>query len=537
MLPWMDKLRGFFLAVNDVLISGGRTLTLNVIGTGVTGEYDSELQRFDLDLSALTGGGSGSGGFSYAYSSSTSTGSDPGAGNFRFNNASIASVTTIAVSDVDSNGGDNENFLLVQDDSTTSLHRGTIVIRNTATPSTYAVFDIVSTTTDSSGWVQFHVALVDSSGTLVNTNACSIQFYRTGDAGAPGADGSPGLAGLAGLAYLFESSTDTTTDPASGGFRLNSATHSLATRLAIANTDANSNIVTNFLLAQDDSTTTTNRGQILMRSRATPSTFRIYNVTGASTAHSASVELIVAYVDGSGSLAAAESCDFSFARTGDAGVDGVDGVDGVGSSGGPSFSDVLTETTTARTYVLADAEAYIRYTNAAATGITVPPNSSVAFDVGTTIVNRQAAAGQLTFVPGGGVTINTPSTLKSRGVGSVTRITKISTDAWDLYGDLFCIIGVELTDANQTLTVAGGDDYAQYVAPTANRTKQLSASGATDGRLVTIRLYTASAFSVTVTNSVGDQLYQFAPGATGIVSLRYATSVNEWLLSAHKDLV
>ena len=43
--------------------------------------------------------------------------------------------------------------------------------------------------------------------------------------------------------------------------------------------------------------------------------------------------------------------------------------------------------------------------NAAANTLTVPPNSSVAFPVGTSIPIRQAGAGQTTIVAGSGVAI------------------------------------------------------------------------------------------------------------------------------------
>jgi hypothetical protein len=60
----------------------------------------------------------------------------------------------------------------------------------------------------------------------------------------------------------------------------------------------------------------------------------------------------------------------------------------------------------------------------------------VAFDNGTQIHVRQAGAGQTTIVAGSGVTITTPETLKLRKQHATATLVKISTDGWELMGDL-----------------------------------------------------------------------------------------------------
>jgi hypothetical protein len=74
--------------------------------------------------------------------------------------------------------------------------------------------------------------------------------------------------------------------------------------------------------------------------------------------------------------------------------------------------------------------------NAAATTLTVPPNSSVAFPVGTVIEFYQYGAGQVTVVAGGGVTIRTPETLLLRKQYSSASLRKVATNEWMLAGDL-----------------------------------------------------------------------------------------------------
>lgn len=86
--------------------------------------------------------------------------------------------------------------------------------------------------------------------------------------------------------------------------------------------------------------------------------------------------------------------------------------------------------------VLADAGSVIRMNVASANDLTVPTNASVAFPVGTIINVRQAGAGQTTLVASGGVTINSPATLKLTGQHSSASLLKVAADEWDLTGDL-----------------------------------------------------------------------------------------------------
>jgi hypothetical protein len=86
--------------------------------------------------------------------------------------------------------------------------------------------------------------------------------------------------------------------------------------------------------------------------------------------------------------------------------------------------------------VLADAGAAIEMNLAGANTLTVPPNSSVAFDVGTVVEVMQYGAGQTTLTPGSGVTIRTASSLTTRAQYSVVSLRKTATDEWVAAGDL-----------------------------------------------------------------------------------------------------
>jgi hypothetical protein len=95
------------------------------------------------------------------------------------------------------------------------------------------------------------------------------------------------------------------------------------------------------------------------------------------------------------------------------------------------------QTGTSYTAVLADDGKLVTLDNAAAITFTVPPNSSVAFGIGTQINIMQLGAGQITITPGAGVTIRSAnSRLKTTAQYSVATCVKIATDTWVAVGSL-----------------------------------------------------------------------------------------------------
>jgi hypothetical protein len=67
---------------------------------------------------------------------------------------------------------------------------------------------------------------------------------------------------------------------------------------------------------------------------------------------------------------------------------------------------IRASTAASTTAVLADDGKLVTMSNASANTFTVPPNSSVAFGIGTQINIAQLGAGQTSIVAGAGVTIN-----------------------------------------------------------------------------------------------------------------------------------
>lgn len=102
------------------------------------------------------------------------------------------------------------------------------------------------------------------------------------------------------------------------------------------------------------------------------------------------------------------------------------------------LDEITTNAQTGTTYtlVLSDAGKRVTLTNASAVTLTVPPNSSVAFPVGTRIIVAQRGAGQVTVAAGAGVTINTAETLKLADQYAYAELFKHATDEWDLVGRL-----------------------------------------------------------------------------------------------------
>lgn len=132
------------------------------------------------------------GAYYYLFDSST-TMADPGTGDFRLNNATIASATAIAIDALSASTGnpDVSDAIAVWGASTNTV-KGQIKITKLGTPATFAVFNITAAVTDNTGWLEIAVAYVAGNGTLTNADGCYMQFIRSGDLGATGAQGPTG---------------------------------------------------------------------------------------------------------------------------------------------------------------------------------------------------------------------------------------------------------------------------------------------------------------------------------------------------------
>ena len=96
------------------------------------------------------------------------------------------------------------------------------------------------------------------------------------------------------------------------------------------------------------------------------------------------------------------------------------------------------QTGTSYTLVLGDAGKMVTMSNSSANTLTVPPNSTAAFAVGTIIQVMQLGSGITTIAAGSGVTVNKSSlqTLAVNGQYAVACLIKTATNTWVAYGNL-----------------------------------------------------------------------------------------------------
>lgn len=94
------------------------------------------------------------------------------------------------------------------------------------------------------------------------------------------------------------------------------------------------------------------------------------------------------------------------------------------------------QTGTTYTLVLADAGKCVEGNNASAITLTIPPNTSVAFPVGTVIEVFQQGAGQITVTAGSGVTLRAPDGAKTAKQYASASLRQRATDEWVLAGNV-----------------------------------------------------------------------------------------------------
>lgn len=95
------------------------------------------------------------------------------------------------------------------------------------------------------------------------------------------------------------------------------------------------------------------------------------------------------------------------------------------------------QTGTTYTTVLADDGKLVTLDNGSAITLTIPPNGTVAYGIGTQINIMQLGAGQVTITPGAGVTIRSAgSKLKTSAQYAVATCVKIASDEWVAVGNL-----------------------------------------------------------------------------------------------------
>lgn len=110
----------------------------------------------------------------------TTTDSDPGSGIFRFNNATIASVTAAYIDNNEAGANSITAYLDTFDDSSSTV-KGVLVFRGVTAPTAFAVFQVTGSVVDGTGYRKLTLVYIASGGTFTNTNVFAFSFHRTGD--------------------------------------------------------------------------------------------------------------------------------------------------------------------------------------------------------------------------------------------------------------------------------------------------------------------------------------------------------------------
>lgn len=170
---------------------------------------------------------------------------------------------------------------------------------------------------------------------------------------------------------------------------------------------------------------------------------------------------------------------------------------------------VNVQTGTTYTFALSDAGSIVASASTTGTqAYTIPPNSSVAFPVGTVLTVIQTTANSVNLVPGSGVTINKlNSSLYMAGQYAVVQLVQTAANVWEATGDL---MGV------------GRRNIVSVVSTTYTTVEQDAGS--------VIVANNASAITVTIQNNAnakyvpGTELYFIQAGA-GQITLAPGTGV------------
>lgn len=98
---------------------------------------------------------------------------------------------------------------------------------------------------------------------------------------------------------------------------------------------------------------------------------------------------------------------------------------------------VINTQTDSYTLTMSDIKKLINMNKGSACDLTIPPNADVAFPIGTEISFYQGGAGQVTVVPGSGVTVNSASSYtKTAAQYAPGCLIKVATNTWLLSGNL-----------------------------------------------------------------------------------------------------
>ncbi len=124
-------------------------------------------------------------------------------------------------------------------------------------------------------------------------------------------------------------------------------------------------------------------------------------------------------------------------------------------------SQINDQSGTSYTAVVTDAGKTVRMSNAGANTFTIPPNSSVAYEIGTRIWVTQIGVGITTLVEGSGVTINKATNLILGTQWQPVSLLKVAVNTWDLTKGVEYSLS-EISDVDLTTTAPRTNDRLMW---------------------------------------------------------------------------
>lgn len=382
------------------------TTTTGKAGTSASAANSGTSSAAILDFTIPRGADAG---MRYAFESSTSMAA-PATGGLRLNNASLASVTAIAVNATNSDAVDVSDFVATWDDSTNTV-KGYVEVRKEGSGAVLGLYQLTSVT-DNTTWLQLAVTYVSGSGSLSAADQVYLTPYIVGNKGADGS-GSPanptatiGLSAVNGVAATYIRSD--------GAPALSQAI--TPTWTGLHTFTANIQMTNNTASIEMGQVGSTNTPYIDFHSSSSTTDYDVRLMASGGT--SSNGQGTLTFTGGS----------FVFGGT-------------ISDANGAIYSNIPQNSQSAAyTLVLADAHKHIYHPSADTTARTwtIPANSSVAFPIGTAV----------TFVndtSGGVITIAiTTDTLVLAGAGTtgsrslaangVATAIKVTSTRWIISG-------------------------------------------------------------------------------------------------------
>jgi hypothetical protein len=135
-------------------------------------------------------------GYSYNWLTAV-TASDPGSGNLKVNNATLASATQLYISETTADAQAISAIIATWDNGT-SPNKARVKIYNPTNQTIFYEFFITGTLTDSGTWNTIPISFIGSGGMLTNTMPIEVLVTDVGNLGGTGGTGSAGSAGTTG---------------------------------------------------------------------------------------------------------------------------------------------------------------------------------------------------------------------------------------------------------------------------------------------------------------------------------------------------